>query len=252
MRPYSIGEVSAITQISRDRIRNYEKQGIICPGRDKENDYRMYSERDIAMLQAVETYRFADFGIDDISAICTQTSVEDIMKIAMSRSDNIDRQINELKILKQRNLDITNKCRLIRENLNILCVRTYDDFEILGELDDYMSFDEYSRIYSADESRRPVVYKLQRMITFDPGGIKTNKMVITRPKDHPEKIRCLYMIVKDGENTDDAMKTAFPKCLDYCKANDLIVTGTVYIGMLLIMCEDRKISTYLEIKAPIK
>ncbi len=252
MRSYNIGEVSAITNISRDRIRNYEKKGIIFPDRDKENDYRIYSERDIVLLQAVEVYRYADFGMDEISSICTQGSVDDIINKAMNKSKSIDKTIENLNILKQRNLEIIQNCEKIKENLNICSVKDIEKFDILGEIDDYTSFEEYSRIYSADMSEKPVVYKIQRMLTFNTDSIKTNKMIITRPSADEEKERCLYMIVKDGENTDDALNYAFPLCLEYCRNNALKPKGTVYIAMLLMFCENKKISTFLEIKAPLE
>lgn len=251
MRSYNIGEVSAITNISRDRIRNYEKQGIIFPERDRENDYRKYSERDIAVLQAVEVYRYADFGIDEISSVCTQSSVDDVLNKAIHKCDSIDEAINKLSMIKQRNLEIIHNCENIKENLNICSVKYIDTSDILGEIDDYTSFDEYSRIYSADMSEKPVIYKIQRMMTFNADSILTNKMIITKPSVRSVKEKCLYMIVKDGENTDDAVKFAFPVCLDYCKNNGLKPKGTVYIGMLLMLCENKKISTFLEIKAPL-
>ncbi len=252
MRSYNIGEVSAITNISRDRIRNYEKQGIICPDRDKENDYRIYSQRDIALLQAVEVYRYADFGIDEISSICTQGSVDDIINIAADKCQSIDKAITQLNNLKQRNLEIIRNCEKIKENLNICSVKDIEKFDILGEIYDYTSFDEYSRIYSADKSEKPVIYKIQRMMTFNMSSILTNKMIITRPSEGEKKERCLYMIVEDGENTDDAVKYAFPVCIEYCRNHSLKPQGTVYISMLLMFCENKKISTFLEIKAPLE
>lgn len=52
---YSIGEISKITGISKDRLRNYEKMGIVEPQREMDNQYRFYTEQDID--------RILNFGI---------------------------------------------------------------------------------------------------------------------------------------------------------------------------------------------
>ena len=75
---YSIGEVSKITGISRDRLRNYEKLGIIEPQREEDNQYRFYTERAIDRILALELYRAAELQLPTISKICSDSTIEDI------------------------------------------------------------------------------------------------------------------------------------------------------------------------------
>lgn len=63
---YSIGEISAILNISRDMIRYYEKQGIIKAQRDPLNNYRYYDTKDLFwLLEAIE-HKNLNIHISDI------------------------------------------------------------------------------------------------------------------------------------------------------------------------------------------
>lgn len=61
-----IKEVEAITGITKQNIRYYERQGLLNPGRDKENDYREYSEEDLRTLKLVKLFRKLDMPIEEI------------------------------------------------------------------------------------------------------------------------------------------------------------------------------------------
>lgn len=61
-----IKEVEAITGITKQNIRYYERQGLLNPGRDKENDYREYSENDLRTLKLVKLFRKLDMPIEEI------------------------------------------------------------------------------------------------------------------------------------------------------------------------------------------
>ena len=46
-----INEVEKIMGITKKNIRFYEKEGLLCPNRNKENGYREYSSYDILKLK---------------------------------------------------------------------------------------------------------------------------------------------------------------------------------------------------------
>ena len=66
---YTIGEVEKITGISKDRLRYYDKQGILKPRQTQGNQYRDYTIEDIIEVLSVEYFRQIDLGIKDIRAI---------------------------------------------------------------------------------------------------------------------------------------------------------------------------------------
>lgn len=71
---YNISEVAKLFNITTNKIRYYEKQGLINPIRDLENEYRLYKETDIMKLQAILLYRSIGLPIKDIKNIMRDNS----------------------------------------------------------------------------------------------------------------------------------------------------------------------------------
>lgn len=64
-----IKEVELITGITKQNIRYYEKQGLLNPTRNQENDYREYSEEDVRTLKIIKLFRKLDMPIEEIRKI---------------------------------------------------------------------------------------------------------------------------------------------------------------------------------------
>ena len=255
VKRYSIGEVSKITGISRDRLRNYEKMGIIEPQRKADNQYRFYSEQEIDRILALELYRAAELKLPTISKICSDSTVEDISFYLREKGEAIEKQMKHLALLQIRTKELLHSCEIIETHLDKICVTKMKPYEIIGEIDDYRSYHEYDKLFKLREDERPIVYKMQRRILFNQNGIYSNKMIVTKPiddSDERKNQKCVYTVVQDGENTQNPLRDTFKKCIQYCEENQLKSTGEVFVGMLLLHCRNGKIQSYLEIKGPIE
>lgn len=62
----NIKEAEALTGISRQNIRYYEKMGLLNPKRDAGNGYRKYDEEDIGRLKAILLFRKLDMPLEEI------------------------------------------------------------------------------------------------------------------------------------------------------------------------------------------
>lgn len=60
-------QAEQVTGISRRNLRFYEQQGLIHPQRDPSNDYRDYSQQDIAALKRIRALRMLDVPLEEIS-----------------------------------------------------------------------------------------------------------------------------------------------------------------------------------------
>ncbi len=252
---YSIGEVSKITGISRDRLRNYEKLGIIEPQREEGNQYRFYTEGEIDRILALELYRAAELQLPTISKICSDSTVEDISLYLKENEKSIEKQMKHLALLQSRTKEMLHSCEIIEKHLNKISVTNIQPYEVIAEMDDYRSYQEYAKLFELGEDERPIVFKMQRRILFNQNGIYSNKMVITKPVNESveqKKQRCVYTVVQDGENGENPLMDTFNKCMCYCEENQLKPTGEVFVGMLLLHCRNGKIQSYLEIKGPIE
>lgn len=64
----NIKEVEELLSVSRANVRFYEKEGLLTPTR-KENNYRDYSDEDIAKLKKILVLRKLGFTIEEIAAM---------------------------------------------------------------------------------------------------------------------------------------------------------------------------------------
>jgi DNA-binding transcriptional MerR regulator len=61
-KPLSIGEVSKLLGVSRDKIRNWERNGLITVPRSAYNSYRLYRHLDIERLQIIRMLTQAGYS----------------------------------------------------------------------------------------------------------------------------------------------------------------------------------------------
>lgn len=62
----TIKEAEEITGISKQNIRYYEKQGLLHPLRNGDNDYRVYRQEDIKRLNEIKLFRKLGISIEEI------------------------------------------------------------------------------------------------------------------------------------------------------------------------------------------
>ncbi len=63
---YKIKEVSEITNISQSKIRYYEKQGLLAEFKRYKNNIRVFSEKDIELLNLIRCLRNVGMSIKEI------------------------------------------------------------------------------------------------------------------------------------------------------------------------------------------
>lgn len=102
----SIKEAAGITGITEQNIRYYERQKLLFPERNRENDYREYSEEDIRRLKFICLFRRLDMPIADIRKLFNgETTLSEAM-------DALERRLESEKEWLDAALAF---CRSIRE-----------------------------------------------------------------------------------------------------------------------------------------
>lgn len=66
---YTIKEISEMFNITTNKIRFYEKKGLLLPIREEDNKYRKFNDEDIIRLQSILLYRSIGLSIDAIKGI---------------------------------------------------------------------------------------------------------------------------------------------------------------------------------------
>lgn len=65
----NIKQAESLSGVARQNIRFYEKQGLLKPARNRENDYREYSQEDIQTLKWIRLMRMLDMPLEEIRRV---------------------------------------------------------------------------------------------------------------------------------------------------------------------------------------
>lgn len=103
---YSIGEVSALLNISRDMIRYYEKQGAIKAGRNSGNNYRRYDSMDVFWLMEAMQHKSWGIPISEIDDIRNHEYTSNTAKYLHDESLKQEKEVEYRKLLSERLKDL--------------------------------------------------------------------------------------------------------------------------------------------------
>ena len=79
-RQYSIQEVAKLLGVRTNKIRFYEKKGLITPTRGRDNDYRYFTEVEVIELQTILLYRALGLSVSDIGTLLQNTTRENYLE----------------------------------------------------------------------------------------------------------------------------------------------------------------------------
>lgn len=106
-----INEVEQLIGITKKNIRFYEEQGLLCPGRNRENGYRDYSNEDVKKLEQIKLFRKLGLPLEEIRMMQAGKSTV---------ADSVKRHLVTLE-REQQNVKLSIKlCELLKEKESLL------------------------------------------------------------------------------------------------------------------------------------
>ena len=113
-----IGELSKKTELSRDTIRFYEKNGLIEMGRNsrRNNNYKEYSDdvrKRLLLVKKIKNFGFTLREISELLAVIEGNAPKcgDVLGMVDAKVDDIETKIRELTSFKSMLLDKVKECR---------------------------------------------------------------------------------------------------------------------------------------------
>jgi ubiquinone/menaquinone biosynthesis C-methylase UbiE len=97
---YSIKEVAELFNITTNKIRFYEKKGLITAARDEENNYRYYTEEDLVKLQTILMYRLLNIPIEDIEDILRNDYKNNVLNHFYKQWEIINNEVHRVKLIQ--------------------------------------------------------------------------------------------------------------------------------------------------------
>lgn len=124
-KEYLIGDVAAMTGVSRDTLRFYEKKGIISVQK-KDNGYRYYSDDDIFKLSSIFYHRKMNIGLGEIENLWTgDASFEISAKVTQQQIEAERAEISKHQQVLKRLQLFQSECKKIEQNLNKISVKSF-------------------------------------------------------------------------------------------------------------------------------
>ncbi|MGN9160415.1 MerR family transcriptional regulator [Clostridium sulfidigenes] len=106
---YTISEVSKMFNITTNKIRFYEKKGLLKPIREEENEYRKFNEQDIIKLQSILLYRSIGLTINDIRNILDNNEKENCLAHFNNQWKFVNDEIHRLNSIRKSLEDVIDK-----------------------------------------------------------------------------------------------------------------------------------------------
>lgn len=96
----TIKDVEKKLNISRANIRFYEKEGLLKPKRNNDNEYRDYSNDDLKRLETILLFRKCNISIENIRLIINgEKNIHEVFKEQISVIENEVKQLEGAKIM---------------------------------------------------------------------------------------------------------------------------------------------------------
>ncbi len=158
----NINELERLTGITKQNIRFYEKKALLHPNRNPENNYREYSEEDIAALKTIKLLRKLDFSLEDIRSV---------LSAEIPLHTLLEQHLSELQSRKQKLQSCIDVCHdLLRTNVEKMDVEKtlekMDRIEQNGGM--FMSIIEDYKKYAAAQRKRGFSFQPDTMV-MNPG-----------------------------------------------------------------------------------
>jgi Cu(I)-responsive transcriptional regulator len=110
-----IGAVARATGIPAKTIRFYESVGLLAPAARSDGNYRIYGERDIAVLRFVQRARHLGFSIKEVGSLVAlwhdraRASAE-VRALAVAHLDDIERRLAALQAMRASLRQLIEQC----------------------------------------------------------------------------------------------------------------------------------------------
>lgn len=111
----NIKDAKALTGISEQMIRFYEKKNIIHPQRNEENNYRTYTNHDIFLMVMARSYNSLGIPLDEVLQYINLTDINDISTKLESKISELENQEIWLKEKIKYTKDISSIFQSIKE-----------------------------------------------------------------------------------------------------------------------------------------
>lgn len=175
----NIKDAQALSGVSAENIRFYEKQGLLSPARNKHNDYREYTPTDIAVLKRIRALRMLDMPLPQVKAVLE--GKEPLGEAAVRQKERLEARAQELDAA----------IALCREVSGAASLEALDIDDLLARMDDPARSGGFFQRWREDY-RRVALSEHEKRFTFLPDEAVTT----------PQEFTAALLAYADGQGQD--------------------------------------------------
>lgn len=162
----NIKDAQALSGVSAENIRFYEKQGLLSPARNRQNAYREYSSADIAVLKRIRALRMLDMPLPQVKAVLE--GKEPLGAAAARQKERLEARSRELDAA----------ISMCREVSGAASLEALDVDALLARMDDPARSDSFFQRWR-DDYRRVALAEHEKRFTFLPDEAVTTPREFT-------------------------------------------------------------------------
>ena len=274
VKNYRVGELAEYYGITPDAVRLYDRKGILSPGKNDVNNYRMYSREDFVTMDYVMRMRKLELSLDDIRSILNEDSLNDIRGVIRRHERELSSRIDDLK----RKRDMLHDY----EELLDICIERFDQIDTLEmpplicrEIKEKETMAEVMESFEIlNSSRMPLLSLTSKENAFDENILESIKSVnrreevfeyfvsvfdedgITEQKDFPKgKFKVIpkmkYLFAVGSVRTDIDYKDVL-RVKEYAEKNHITLNGNPIFRLVANEYSSTDSKEYMEMLIPVK
>ncbi|MGL4760980.1 MAG: MerR family transcriptional regulator [Sarcina sp.] len=148
-KKFNIQEVADTLSISSNKIRFYEKKGLIKITRD-DNNYRIFSDEDILKIQKIILYREIGFSINDIQSMIISEGKKELIEVFNNQWSMVNDEIHRLNLIRGSLENIIDSLYESDENILSLVKENSKLLKVKNGWKDKWKFDDWAKKYDED------------------------------------------------------------------------------------------------------
>lgn len=123
-----INDIAKLFDCTTEALRYYEKEGVLIPERDPENNYRYYTAQHLKLLAKCSFLKSAGFSVKESIDIMTNGTIDDIGQRLIDKEAELIKEAQKLLQISQALSSYRKKIEMIPSRLNTYTVTKNPEF----------------------------------------------------------------------------------------------------------------------------
>lgn len=261
-KTYSISEIGKLLGLGNDAIRFYEKKGLVHPKSNPQNQYRMFSFKNVLELLDVIYYRHLNLSIAEIQQLAQQKDLTQMMDLLDDKVEETKKRIfYEEQLLKKiefvrqlvKNVDVeTDKCSIREMPQLVVLAQSSHKEDFFFHTIRHLSVEQFvlCSLYGRYEAKDQKIEEQLTNVVLERSILDQLQMdVEVKEEEVLYEKKCIYLLfhMKQMRITEDDLKPIY----DYAGNHQFALKDYFYVREIPMLFYDDEQHYYAQVFYPI-